>query len=112
MSRSKCQRRASRYFRLSEREGGATSLDQPVQGESVIFYVDISRAVVRIPRVVKRTQLRLVRGHRRQQIGAERLLRQFPYTVHPPHVVVLVIEEPVPPFAHQRAISQRVQIQI
>lgn len=85
---------------------------QPVQGESVGLYVNVPRAIVRIPRVVERAQLRLVRGHGGQQVGAEGLLGQLSYAVHPPHVVVLVIQESVPPLADQRAISQRVQVQI
>lgn len=85
---------------------------QPVQGESVGFYVNVPRAVVRIPRVIEGAQLRLVRRHRGQQVRAEGLLGQLSYAVHPPHVVVLVVEEPVPPLAHQRAVPQRVQVQI
>lgn len=82
--------------------GGTTVVaHQPVQGESVGFNVNVPRAIVRIPRMIERTQFRLVRGHRRQQIGAEGLLGKLSYAVHPPHVIVLVVEKPVPPFAHQ-----------
>lgn len=85
---------------------------QPVQGESVGLYVNVPRAVVWIPRVIEGAQLRLVRGHRRQQVGAEGLLGQLSYAVHPPHVVVLVVEEAVPPLAHQWTVPQCVQVQI
>lgn len=61
--------------------------------------------------MIERPQLRLVRGHRGEEVGFERLLRQAAYAVQPPHVIVLVVEEGVPAFADQGAGAEFVQVE-
>lgn len=84
----------------------------PVHCEAVRFDVKIPRTVVRIPRVVESSELLLVRRHGWQQIRAECLLGEFSDAVHPPHVVVIIVQKSVPPFTYEGAISQRRQVQI
>lgn len=83
-----------------------------MQRESVRFDVNMPAAVVRIPRVEERPQLGLVRRHHRQQVRLERVRGQLLHALRPPHLVVLVAEEPVPTFTHQRTIPQILQLQV
>lgn len=84
----------------------------PVQSESIWFYVDIPRAIVRVPGMVECPQLRLVCGHRRQEVRLERFLGQFPHAVHPPNIIVFIVQKPIPSFRHQRAVTQIAEVQV
>jgi hypothetical protein len=74
-----------------------------MQREPVGFHVNVPRTVVRVPGVVEGAQFGLVGGHRGEQLGAERLLGELADAVHPPDVVVLVVEEAVPVLADEGA---------
>lgn len=82
-----------------------------MQRKTVRFNVDIPRTVVRVPCVIERPQLRLVRGHRGEQVGLEGFLREAAYAVQSPHVIVLVVEEGVPAFADQGTGAEVVQVE-
>ena len=51
-------------------------------------------------------------GHRAKKPGLESLLGQLPDAVHPPHIVVLVIEKSVPILTHERTVAQIWQLKI
>lgn len=83
-----------------------------MQGESVRLNVHIPRTVVGAPGVKIGPQLRLVRGDGGQQVRFEGLLGQLVQAVPAPDVAVLVVEEVVPTFAHLRAMTEVVQLQV
>jgi len=91
---------------LASRAVRALGHGVPVQREPVRLDVDIARAVVWVPGVVERLQLGLGGGAGRQQVGADGLVGKLPDAVHPPHVVVLVVEESVPVLGDQGAVEQ------
>ena len=90
----------------------ALSHGVPVQGEAVLLDVDIVARVAGIPGVIEGSQLGLVSGDRAKKAGLESLLGQFPDAVHPPHIVVLVIEKSVPILTHERTVAQIWQLKI
>ncbi|CAB0002462.1 unnamed protein product [Nesidiocoris tenuis] len=81
--------------------GGVRTLSDRVamQCETVRFDVHVPGTIVRVPRVVKSSQLGLVRRHRAEEIGFERFLRQLPDAVQSPYVVVFIVQKTIPPFA-------------
>ena len=83
-----------------------------VEREAVALDIDVARAVVRVPRVVERSQPRLVRWDIAQHVRLERLLGKLAYAVQPPDVVVLVVEEPVPAGADERARPHVVYVEV
>lgn len=84
----------------------------PVQRESVGLDVNVWRTIVRVPRMMEGAQLALVRRHRRQQLGLERLVGEPADALHAPHLVVLVAQIAIPVGAHLRTAAQLVQVQI
>jgi len=71
-----------------------------MQREAVRFHVNVPRAVVRVPRVIKRAQFRLVRRHVGEQVRFERLFGELAYAVQPPYVVVFVVQKSIPICTH------------
>ena len=90
----------------------ALSHGVPVQGKAVLLDVDIVARVAGIPGVIEGSQLGLVSGDRAEKAGLESLLGQLPDAVHPPHIVVLVIEKSVPILTHERTVAQIWQLKI
>ena len=91
---------------------GALSHGVAVKREPILFDVHVVARVPRVPRVIERAQLGFVRGNRAEEAGLERLLRQLPDAMHPPHVVVLVIKKSVPILAHQRTVAQVGELEV
>ena len=91
---------------------GALSHGVAMQREPVLLDVHVVARVPRVPRVIERAQLGFVRGNRAEEAGLERLLRQLPDAVHPPHVVVLIIEKSVPILAHKRTVAQVRELEV
>ena len=84
----------------------------PVEREPILLDVHVVARVTGVPGVIERAQLGFVRGDRAEEAGLERLLCQLPDAVHPPHVVVLVIEESVPVLTHERTVAQVWKLEI
>jgi len=59
--------------------------------ETVRLHVHVSRAVVRVPCVIKSAQFRLVSRYVGKQVRLERLFGEFAYAVQPPDVVIFVV---------------------
>lgn len=83
-----------------------------MEGESIWFDVDIAGAIIGIPRMMECPEFGFVRWKGRQEVTFDGLFGQFPDTVHPPHIIILIIEISVPIFAHQRTITQLPEVQV